>query len=117
MNTTEELNIENLIWIIYIFFSIGGIYSNELEKKYNMTKNKYYLENAHKINVIIFFIALLIYIYFTYKSYTNYKKNINSKLFLRSQYRLIGSILFLVGGVIFLYLESSKNIEEEIGIL
>jgi len=115
----RDIRIENFIWIVYLFISAAALLSNYFETDYIKTKNKkdYYIYK--KINITIFIIAFFIYLYFLYRNYKNVselKKTIsNNKKVLYSQINLIAAILFLIGGILYLYTESN-DIDTEIGI-
>ena len=114
----KQIDIENFIWIIY-FFIIGlCLYGNKLEKNYFLTGNNIDKSNYRKINIIIFVIAVIIYLYFFIDSYqevnnlnsydSNEKKTYN-------ELSLLGSTLVLISGIIFLYiLIVDDEIETEI---
>ena len=106
----KELNIENLIWYIYIFIAILALLSNYYEK--NFYKYKVYQDKklSHKINTIIYTIAIIIYIYFIY---LNIKK---AKRYFYSNLGLYAAIMFFVGGIIYLYIEVNNNTVEELAI-
>lgn len=115
----RDIQIENFIWIIYLFISASALLSNFYESDYLKTNNKKDYRIYKKINISIFIIAIFIYLYFLYKNYKNVselKKTIsNNKTVLYSEINLIAAILFLVGGILYLYTESN-NIDPEIGI-
>lgn len=115
----RDIQIENFIWIIYLFISAAALLSNYYESDYLKTNNIKEYKIYKKINITIFIIAIFIYLYFLYKNYKNVtelKKTIsNNKEVLYSEINLIAAILFLVGGILYLYTESN-NIDTEIGI-
>lgn len=100
-NKIAELNIDDMVWYIYIFISIAALYSNKLEKDYNITKDRKKLTEFHSINLVVLTIAFLIYCYFIFMAYKRFNVNKNRNTMIG----LISSILFLVGGGMFLYLE------------
>lgn len=105
----ESVKQEDLIWYIYYFIVFAALASNKYEKEYLVTQNKSTKEKYHSINLVIFTIAFLIYIYFVIKNLENYKNKKDSKSLLN----LISSILFLVGGGILLFTELT-NIDDNI---
>ena len=121
MDGTEikEIQIENFIWIIYLFISAAALLSNFYETDYIKTNKKKDYIYYKRINISIFVIAFFIYIYFLYKNYKNVsrlkKKSSNNKKILYAQINLIAAILFLVGGILYLYTESN-DIDIGIGI-
>lgn len=104
-NKITTLKNENIIWIIYVLFAIAGVYANNLEIediKNNNEKNK---KKYKSINIAIFFIAIIIYIYFINLVYNRYKNNPKRTNLLT----LIGSVLIFIGGLLFLYVEVTDD--------
>ena len=97
MNNNNLINTENEIFYIYIAISILGLISNDLEKK-NKKKFKSTIKFISITNAIVLFI---IYIYFIINAYKSYKKKKNTKRILL----LISTTLFLIAGLINLYVE------------
>ena len=124
--TTEEkikrLNIENIIWIIYSFIVLFSIYSVELQKNYISNKDFKSKLKARNINISISIIVFFIYIYFLEINYKDFK-NVSNSSVNNNDYKiyfinLVGSILFLIGGIINIYVNINSNIsEEEISII
>ena len=107
----KELSIENMIWIIYIFISIFAIISNYFEQKYY---NFHIFSDRKKqryINLAIFTVAIIIYLYFLYNNIKHIKDNNYSFL------SIFASTLFLIGGIIILYVEYISTKNENIAIL
>lgn len=115
----RDIYIENFIWVIYLFISAAALLSNYYESDYLKTHNLKDYQTYKNINITIFSIAFFIYLYFLYRNYKNVselKKTIsNNKKVLFAQINLIAAILFLVGGILYLYTESN-DIDIEIGI-
>ena len=107
MNNNNLINTENEIFYIYIAISILGLISNDLEKK-NKSKFKSTIKFISITNAIVLFI---IYIYFIINAYKSYKKKKNTKRILL----LISTTLFLIAGLINLYVElrNMKDDEED----
>lgn len=97
MNNNNLINTENEIFYIYIAISILGLISNNLEDK-NKSKFKSTIKFISITNAIVLFI---IYIYFFQNAYKSYKKKKNTKRILL----LISTTLFLIAGLINLYVE------------
>lgn len=112
-NNSKEIldNIKkgDIIFVIFICISISGIIANHYEKKYNLNLDNEGNKKAHNIRMVILTISLIIYIYFLI---TRIKKKINVSSFLNNL-DILASILFVIGGAVFLYTES-KGDEEEI---
>lgn len=117
---TRDIRIENFIWIIYFFIAIAAIVSNYFEENYIKTKNIKNFKTYKTINITIFIIAFFIYlyfVYFNYKNVSNLKKNASKQKVLNTNINFIASILFLIGGLFYLYTESnSLNTEDEVAI-
>lgn len=122
MNDIEEklkkLKQEDIVWVIYLVIIGLSFYSNMIERKYILendetSKNKYRL-----INMTIFTLAVLIYIYFTYDNYKEVKNlnpNDGERKIKFTYLTLIGAVLALISGLIFLYVSIYDiDIETEI---
>lgn len=107
----KELTIENWIWIIYIFISIFAIVSNYFEKRYYYFHIYQDRQKQRYINIAIFSIAILIYLYFLFNNLNHIKDNNYSFL------PVFASTLFFIGGIIFLYAEIKNSENEGIAIL
>lgn len=115
----RDIHIENFIWIVYLFISTAALISNKFEEHFVKTNNSQDYRIFKKINITIFIVAFFIYLYFLYhnvKNVSELKKNIsNDRKVLFAQINVIAAILFLVGGILYLYTESN-DIDIEIGI-
>lgn len=115
----RDIHIENFIWIVYLFISTAALISNNFESDYIIKQQKKDYRIYKKINITIFIVAFFIYLYFLYhnvKNVSELKKNAsNDKKVLFAQINVIAAILFLVGGILYLYTESN-DIDVEIGI-
>ena len=100
-----------------------NLYSNYLEKLYLKTNQRFYKQKFRQINKIVLSVILIIYIYFAYLAFmdettlTRYK-NANPKKKRLTDLVFIASILFLVGGVISLYVATkSDDFDEELPLI
>lgn len=123
LKTLRKINIESFIWVIYIFLVCFNLYSNYLEKLYLKTNQRFYKQKFRQINKIVLSVILIIYIYFAYLAFkdettlTRYK-NANPKKKRLTDLVFIASILFLVGGVISLYVATkSDDFDEELPLI
>ena len=107
----KELKTGEIIFIIFIVISVCGIIANEYEKGYILSKNNNGKTISHYIRLAVLFIALLVYIYFLK---TRIEKTITTKTFLNNL-DVLATILFVIGGIIFIYTEY-KGDEEAIVI-
>ena len=117
IETLKRINIEDYIWIIYLFLVGYNLYSNYLEKKFLISKDKYLYNKFHSINTTVSFIALIIFIYFLIIAYEDLNKlNINSKEDEKKFKTLkkIDSLLFVIGKAISLYVVAkSPDLDNE----
>ncbi len=123
MNSNEkkrikQLNIEDFIWVIYIGIIILSFYSNSIERKYFIYRNLKDKEKYREINIIIFSILLIVYIYFFISSlndFFNLKQSDTKRKKELVYLSLIASFFILLSGLIFLYIAfSDKNLDVEI---
>ena len=113
----KEIQIEDLIWCIYIVLILLSIYSNHFEKRYYLYNDIKSKEDYRKLNIFIFSVAVIIYLYFVddgYKSLINSKtpkeKDLNTLNF-------TASTLILIGGLIFLYIAiTDEDLNTEIAL-
>ena len=116
-NKLRELDIEDIIWVIYIGIIILSWYSNSLERKYYINNDHISKEKYRKIMILIFSVLIIVYLYFFKSSYDDIKNiKINTKK--KEEYLLylsfIASLLILISGIIFLYiaiLDEDLNVE------
>ena len=103
----KEINIEDFIWVIYIFIIILSWYSNSLERSYFINKKEEDKENYRCIVVMIFTILLVVYGYFVKSSWDDFKTLSNSssdKTRELAILSLLASLLIFISGAIFLYI-------------
>lgn len=112
-NELKQVEIENLIWMIYLFIIGANFISNYFEEKYLFTMDSKYRKIFRYINILVLFIALCIYIYTLYIT----AKNTNKKSPIYRKLLLLASICILIGGIIYLYVEIYKGVNPEIDII
>lgn len=108
----QRLNQEDFIWIIYVFIALFAIISDVYERNYVLTNNKKSQKKFKTINITIFIVALFIYVYFVLVNYEDVqalKKDISKKEGLNQHLSLVSALLFLIGGVIALYVELTSD--------
>ena len=114
----KEIDTENFIWIIYIGIIILSWYANSLEKKYYIFNDNTAKDKYREINIFVFSILFLIYLYFTITNYDDIKKlnkNDSDKKKFLTYYSFIGTVLVLLSGFIFLSIAiTDKNLDTEI---
>ncbi|MEG0977547.1 MAG: hypothetical protein RSF02_03235 [Bacilli bacterium] len=116
----KRLKKEDFIWIIYIFIVIFALYANNESRMYLKTNNRKYNKQEKKINILVFFIAFFIYLYFVLlltKDLSNMEQNFNNPKYRDTCFRLIAALLFLIGGSIYLYVEVKGATTDEVGLL
>lgn len=114
----KTIKIENYIWILYIFIIILCFYSNDQEIKYYKYNDILAKEKYHKLNILIFTMVFLVYLYFFISSLNSVSKldttSSEDKIFYENL-NLIGTTFILIAGVIFLYIAiTDTNLETEI---
>ena len=112
----EDIKIENYIWIIYIGIIISSWYSNSKEKKYLLYNDEQSKKEYQNLIILIFTILVIIYYYFAKSSYEDYKELNYSDSEKKKNLQLaslIGSVLILISGIIFLII---AIIDEDIDI-
>jgi Ca2+/Na+ antiporter len=94
------------------------MYANSYEKKYFTNNDNNAKEKYRHLCIIIFSIAVIIYIYFlvdNYKDYESTKYSPNQKKKNLNELSLLGSSLVFISGIIFLYIAIvDKNLDIEI---
>ena len=113
-STLKDVEIENIIWIIYLFIIGANFISNYYVEKYCYTLDDKYRKVFRGINIIVLTTILLIYIFYVYSSYKGVKTDNENHLY--KKLILFASILILIGGIIYLGVELYKNNNPEISI-
>ena len=105
-NRIKQIEIENFIWLVYLFIIGLCLYANTFEKDYFKTGNNDSKEKYRQLTIIIFVIAIIVYIYFFIDSYNSIKNtnSYNKKTNDLNNLSFIGSTLILTSGIIFLYI-------------
>lgn len=114
----QQIEIENIIWIIYMIIIILSFYANEIEKNYFITQDQNSKKQYRDLMIFIFSILCIIYSYFTYDNWNNIK-NLNptdSADKIKFTYiSWIATLLILISGLLFLYIVyHDEEIETEI---
>lgn len=114
----KEIETENFIWIIYLFLIGLSFLANKFEKDYYINGNITDKEKYRIINIFIFTVALIIYIYF-FRGNIDTVNKLNcddsyDKIFF-NKLNLFSTSLIVIAGIIFLYIAiNDKNLETEI---
>lgn len=114
----EEIETENFIWVIYLFIIGISFLANFYEKKYYKNNDIDAKEKYRLLNIFVFSVALVIYLYF-FKGNYNKVKNLScfdSKEKIKfNELNLLAATLIVIAGVILLYIAIyDKNLETEI---
>lgn len=114
----QEIETENFIWIVYLFIIGISFVANFYEKKYYTLRDKKAKERYRTLNIFVFSVALVIYLYFFKENYQSLK-NLNcfdseNKIRFNSL-NYFASILITIAGIILLYIAVfDKNLDTEI---
>ena len=106
-NRLKELDIEEIIWGVYLLIIGISFYSNMIEREYFYTNNEKSKQKYRKLTITIFSIAILVYLYFicdTYHDLVNLDPNSNYKKVKFTRLNFISSTLILIAGIILLYI-------------
>lgn len=114
----QEIETENFIWIIYLFIIGISFVANHFENNYYKTGNKSSKEKYRLLNIFVFSVALLVYIYFFRENYEKIQKHScydsKSKIHFNNL-NFIASVLIVIAGAILLYIAIfDKELETEI---
>lgn len=114
----KELKVEEIVWVIYIGIIILSFYSNNLERKYFINNDVDSRRKYTNIMIIIFTILLIVYMYFAKTSLDDVRelnKDDSDKKKNLTYLSFLGSLLILIGGVIFLYIAiQNENLDVEL---
>ena len=117
-NRLKQIKIEDYVWLIYIGIIFLSWYSNNLERDYLINNNEISKEKYQNILVFIFLVLLIIYLYFfkgSFDDFLNLKISDSNKKKELVTLAFIGMLLFVVGGIIFLYIAlEDKNLDVEL---
>lgn len=125
MNTSilgkiKDTENEDIIWIIYFFVIIANLYSNYLQRDYIKNKNIKSRNLFRKINLYVLIIAFFIYLYFVYTSYQsvkNLRKDASEKKVFLTHLTLISAIIFLIAGALNIFIQNNSVTDDEIGLI
>lgn len=103
----NQLNTEDLIWIIYLGIIALSFYSNHLEREYFLKHNQKDKTHYQQNMILIFSILILVYLYFLKDSFEDFK-NLTEKDSLKKKklvtLSFIASLFIAISGFIFLYI-------------
>ncbi len=110
----RDVEIENIIWVIYLFIIGANFVSNYYVEKYAYTHDEKNRKIFRYINITVLSIILLIYIYYVHTSYNNMKKDTLNSIYKKCIFA--ASIFVLIGGIIYLMVEFYKNNNPEVAL-
>lgn len=97
-----NLDIEKIIYVVFIIISVMGIIGTNYEEKFIETGDSFYHEKGGTIFKITIVIALIIYLYYLKKNYEIYNEA-SSKEKNLIRIRFFGSVFFVVGAICLVY--------------
>lgn len=103
----NRLNFEDILWGIFIVLSLLNILANDNQKKYIISENQYYEDNANKISIFVLLILLCIYFYFFLRNYNMYKNKLDASD--TDLVKVVGSIFFILGTLCLLYFQVNSD--------
>ena len=114
----KEIETENFVWVIYLFIIGLSFLANKFEKDYYINGNIDNKEKYRIINIFIFSVVLVIYIYFfkeNIKSVNKLNCNDSYEKIMFNKLNLLATSLIVIAGIIYLYIAiKDKNLETEI---
>ena len=108
----KNIDIENIIWVIYIIIILLALLSNYYEKNSIVNNNYQDGIDSKNINIFIFIVLVIIYLYFLNNSYNKYRNNPSDINYTN----LMANIFNVIGGFIFLYVAINANVDSNIDI-
>lgn len=108
----QRIRNEDMIWIVYLFIAIAAIISDKFERDFILTNDKMAKKKYRIINITVLTIVLFIYIYFVFINYEDVatlKKEVTKKEVILTHASLIAALLFLIGGIIALFVEINRT--------
>ena len=118
--TLQEIQIEDWIWITYLFLSAVALVSNFFEKDYLLNRYKTSKKAFKTINIAVFIIVFFIYLYFVLLTYSRFKERQQQttiKSMIVTNANFIAASLFLIGGILYLFTEIISDDETDVDIL
>lgn len=101
-NKIEELKIEEILQLIFIFLAALNIYGDKLEELFVLNNDNQSEQRAKSLFTFTVSISLIIYFYFAYRNY-KYAKSASKDEKKVSSIRFLGSIFIIVGTICILY--------------
>lgn len=99
----RRLNFEDIIWGIFVILSILNILANDNQKKYLISEEQIYEDNANKISIFVFVVLFLIYVYFFNRNCNMYNNKDNPTRV--DSVKVMSSLFFIIGTLCLLYFQ------------
>ena len=103
----KRLSFEDIISLIFITCSILNLMGNNNQKKYLVSNNKEYEQNANNLYIIGLILTFLIYIYFFSRNIRMYNNKDNPTN--KDMVKVIGSFLLIIGVLCLLYFQVNND--------
>lgn len=103
----KRLSFEDIISLIFITCSILNLMGNNNQKKYLVSNNKEYEQNANNLYIIGLILTFLIYIYFFSRNVRMYNNKDNPTN--KDMVKVIGSFLLIIGVLCLLYFQVNND--------
>lgn len=105
LDKLKDIKNENNIWFIYIGIIVLSWYANSKEKDFILHDNETSRKEYQNIMIVIFSVLVIVYYYFAKDSLEDFnklKETDTTKKKKLTYISLIGSILILISGILFL---------------
>ena len=116
----NEINTENVVFLIFIILIIMSYVANSFEKKYFLYSDNSYKKIYYYIQVVIFFVVVSVNLYYVYISYLEVANLSRCSSYKKIKYAYLdyyASIFALIAGLILLYVAIvDVDIETEISL-
>lgn len=103
----KRLNFEDILWLIFIVLSILNILANDNQKKYVISKEQIYEDNANNISIFVLTTLFFVYIYFFSRNYIMHNNKDNPTR--ADSIKVSGSFFFVIGTLCLLYFQIHSN--------
>ena len=116
----NEINTENVVFLIFIILIIMSYVANSFEKKYFLYSDNSYKKIYYYIQVVIFFVVVSVNLYYVYISYLEVANLSWCSSYKKIKYAYLdyyASIFALIAGLILLYVAiDDVDIDTEISL-
>lgn len=116
----NEINTENVVFLIFIILIIMSYVANSFEKKYFLYSDNSYKKIYYYIQVVIFFVVVSVNLYYVYISYLEVANLSWCSSYKKRKYAYLdyyASIFALIAGLILLYVAvDDVDIDTEISL-